>query len=103
MATDRNNVRICIKQYKDRDGYKYVFLIVNNKRYKRLVHRMILTTFIMSFGKSIGSYLVDIIKAEKNKDCDMCIKKKTMECPNSSLCYNTENKPYFKSKLDGEE
>jgi hypothetical protein len=35
-----------IKQYKDRDGYKYVFLIVNNKRYKRLVHRMILTTFI---------------------------------------------------------
>lgn len=54
----------------------------------------------MSFGKSIGSYLVDIIKAEKNKNCDMCIKKKTMECPNSSLCYNTENKPYFKSKLD---
>lgn len=41
--------------------------------------------------------------AEKNKDCDMCIKKKTMECPNSSLCYNTENKPYFKSKLDREE
>lgn len=44
----------------------------------------------MSFGKSIGSY----------KDCDMCIKKKTMECPNSSLCYNTENKPYFKSRLE---
>lgn len=54
----------------------------------------------MSFGKSIGSYLVDIIKGERNKDCDMCIKKKTMECPNSSLCYSTENKPYFKSKLD---
>lgn len=35
-----------IKQYKDRDGYKYVFLIVDNKRYKRLVHRMVLTTFI---------------------------------------------------------
>lgn len=45
-------------------------------------------------------YKKEII-AEKNKDCDMCIKKKTMECPNSSLCYNTENKPYFKSKLDG--
>jgi len=54
----------------------------------------------MSYGKSIGGYLVDIIKAEKIKSCDMCIKKKTMECPNSSLCYNTENKLYFKSKLD---
>lgn len=35
-----------IKQYKDKDGYKYVFLIIKNKRYKRLVHRMILSTFI---------------------------------------------------------
>ena len=55
----------------------------------------------MSFGKSIGSYLVDIIKLEKIKSCEMCVKKKTMESPNSSLCYNTENRPYFKSKLDG--
>ena len=55
----------------------------------------------MSFEKSIGSYLVDIIKLEKIKSCEMCVKKKTMECPNSSLCYNTENRPYFKSKLDG--
>nr|DAV93898.1 MAG TPA: hypothetical protein [Caudoviricetes sp.] len=36
----------------------------------------------------------------KNKDCDMCIKKKTMECPNSSLCYNKENRPYFKSRFE---
>ena len=54
----------------------------------------------MSLGKSIGSLLVDIIKAEKQKSCDMCINWKTMNCPNSSLCYNTEEKPYFKSKLD---
>lgn len=54
----------------------------------------------MSYGKSIGGYLVDIIKAEKIKSCDMCIKKKTMECPNSSLCYNTESRPYFKSRLE---
>ena len=57
----------------------------------------------MGLGKSIGSCLVDIIKAEKNKSCEMCVKKKTMECPNSSLCYNTESKPYFKSKLNREE
>ena len=30
----------------------------------------------MGFGKSIGSYLVDIIKAEKQKSCDICINKK---------------------------
>lgn len=54
----------------------------------------------MGYGKSIGSCLVDIIKAEKKKSCDMCINWKTMNCPNSSLCYNTEEKPYFKSKLD---
>ncbi len=35
-----------------------------------------------------------------NFSCDICINKKTMKCPNSSLCYNTEEKPYFKSKLD---
>lgn len=53
----------------------------------------------MGYGKSIGSMIVEIIKAEKRKSCDMCINKKTMNCPNSSLCYSTENKPYFKSKL----
>lgn len=57
----------------------------------------------MGFGKSIGSYLVDIIKAEKSRSCDMCIKRNTMECPNCSLCDNTEDRPYFKSRLDRSE
>ena len=35
-----------LRQYKDRDGYKYVILTVNGKRYKRLVHRMVLSTFV---------------------------------------------------------
>ena len=35
-----------LKQYKDRDGYKYVFLVVDNKRYKRLVHRLVAISFI---------------------------------------------------------
>lgn len=35
-----------IKQYTDRDGYKYVFLNIEGKRYKRQVHRMVLSTFI---------------------------------------------------------
>lgn len=56
----------------------------------------------MSYGKSIGSLLISIIKAEKEKNCDMCKNKKTIKCPNSNLCYSTQNKPYFKSKLDKE-
>ena len=57
----------------------------------------------MSLGKSIGSLLVEIIKAEKEKNCDMCKYKKTMKCPNTSKCFNTIDKPYFKSKLDKED
>lgn len=53
----------------------------------------------MSLGKSIGGLLVEIIKAEKNKDCNMCKKKKTMECPNSSECYSIKDKPFFESKI----
>lgn len=35
-----------LNQYSDKDGYKYVFLTVNGKRYKRMVHRMVLSTFV---------------------------------------------------------
>lgn len=35
-----------LKQYTDKDGYKYVFLVVGNKRYRRFVHRMVLSTFV---------------------------------------------------------
>lgn len=53
----------------------------------------------MSFGKSIGSLIIETIKAEKSKDCSMCIKFKTNNCPNSSKCYSTEDKPFFESKI----
>ena len=32
------------------------------------------------------------------KDCQDCIYYKTMFCPNSSKCYLTEDKPYFRNK-----
>jgi hypothetical protein len=35
-----------LKQNRDKDGYAYVFLVVNNKRYKRSVHRMVANSFI---------------------------------------------------------
>jgi hypothetical protein len=38
--------RRIMKQYYDRDGYRYVFLVINGKRFKRLVHRMVANVFI---------------------------------------------------------
>jgi hypothetical protein len=35
----------------------------------------------------------------RKKDCDNCKNWKTMKCPNSSKCYNTEVKPYFEEKV----
>lgn len=35
-----------IKQYYDKDGYKFVRLIIDKKRYKRFVHRIVLSTFV---------------------------------------------------------
>lgn len=35
-----------IKQHIDKYGYKYVVLVVDGKRYKRLVHRMVAISFI---------------------------------------------------------
>ena len=35
-----------LKQMPDSDGYSYVFLVVNGKRHKRSVHRMVALSFI---------------------------------------------------------
>lgn len=29
------------------------------------------------------------------RDCKVCRKRQTMECPNSSMCWSTSDKPYF--------
>lgn len=33
------------------------------------------------------------------RECETCIKKKTMYCPNSSKCLKTEDKLYYQNKL----
>lgn len=43
----------------------------------------------------------DTERAYQIRSCDKCANWKTMQCPNSSLCYATSDKPYFKSKLEG--
>lgn len=35
-----------------------------------------------------------------NRECDSCIKRKTIYCPNSEKCYCTEDKPFYMSKID---
>lgn len=40
----------------------------------------------------------DRVKHSVSHECRECERHKRMECPNSFLCYDTEDKPYFKQK-----
>lgn len=40
----------------------------------------------------------DTERAYKTKSCDKCANWKTINCPNSSECFSTVDKPYFKIK-----
>ena len=33
-----------------------------------------------------------------HRTCHACRKYRTMDCPNSSMCYATDDKPYFEPK-----
>lgn len=56
--------------------------------------------FIISFIFEIINKIKYIINKIKHKKCEKCKYWKTTDCPNSSLCYNTKDKPYFKNKED---
>lgn len=32
-------------------------------------------------------------------ECETCIKRKTMYCPNSSECFETKDKPYYQNRI----
>ena len=38
---------------------------------------------------------------ESIKDCSKCKKHHTKQCPNSSKCWDTLEKPYFEEKVGG--
>lgn len=38
----------------------------------------------------------DRVKHSVSRTCDTCKIRKTMECPNSGLCYSTEEKPFYR-------
>ena len=33
------------------------------------------------------------------EECELCIKYKTLYCPNSSECYMTQDKPYYQNRI----
>jgi TPP-dependent indolepyruvate ferredoxin oxidoreductase alpha subunit len=68
----------------------------------------ILLTIILSSG--ICMYFYN--KAERKRirrefiekrDCSVCKHCGTMNCPNSSLCWSTSDKPYFEPKEEDEQ
>lgn len=49
------------------------------------------------FKKFLRKYNKEMQKA-KHRSCFKCVNRKTDKCPNSSECYDTEERPYFKKK-----
>lgn len=39
-----------------------------------------------------------LLERIRNRECVVCINRKTMNCPNTVLCMRTDEKPYFKIK-----
>ncbi len=33
------------------------------------------------------------------RECETCIKRKTMYCPNSTECYDTSDMPYYQNRI----
>lgn len=48
LKYNNSNERKELRQYHNEDGYKYVVLVVDGKRYKRLSHRMVAISFILN-------------------------------------------------------
>lgn len=53
---------------------------------------LIIFWVLITINKALMDKHEDLVKA---KDCRVCKKKGSMDCPNSSLCYHTDSKPYF--------
>ena len=61
---------------------------------------IVMLAFILNFIFEIVDKIKYMINKIKHKKCEKCKYDKTMQCPNSSLCYNTKDMPYFKNKED---
>lgn len=68
----------------------------------------ILITIILSSG--ICMYFYNKLERKRirqefieKRDCCVCANRGTMNCPNSSLCWSTSDKPYFEPKEEDEQ
>lgn len=68
----------------------------------------ILLTIILSSG--ICMYFYNKLERKRirrelieKRDCSVCVHRGTMDCPNSSLCWSTTDKPYFKPEREEKE
>lgn len=48
---NHTNRRKELRQYLDQDGYPYVFFVINSKRTKRMVHRLVAENFLQQPSK----------------------------------------------------
>lgn len=48
--------------------------------------------FLSKIEKRLGIVPPSLVRS---RDCRACWKYRTMDCPNSSMCYATIDKPYF--------
>ena len=56
----------------------------------------------MKVLKKLVNRLLKLIKKDSPPKCSDCERWGTMECPISYMYYSTKDKPYFKSRHNGE-
>ena len=59
---------------------------------------IVMLAFILNFIFEIVDKIKYMINKIKHKKCEKCKYDKTTQCPDSILCYDKKNKPYFKNK-----
>lgn len=87
-------IEIFTKPYYSLSFFEQLLLVI------MVIIVIVLLYFLLNFIFEIINKIKYIINKIKRKKCEKCKYWKTMDCPNSSLCYNIKDKPYFKNKED---
>jgi hypothetical protein len=69
--------------------------------YRNLRYRLKDPTKHCEYYKTYGCSHVDGLLCpceQMDRSCNNCAKRQSIDCPNSSLCYSTREKPYFESR-----
>lgn len=60
-------------------------------------------TLAIVIAKDVFRTRTLLLEQYKARDCKVCVRYGTMNCPNSSLCWSTSDKPYFEPKEEDEQ